>query len=96
MREWDDTIDAAVAAAVGELRRAFVGSQVSIREVIDERGVVAVLITAGEGRLVLAARSVDLLAVEWPWPDGMESTVGVLPHEDVLTVDEVIGGLVAT
>jgi len=95
MRVWDDALDAAVTASMETLHAAFPGTRVSVREVIDDRGVVALLITAGDGRLVVAARTVDLVAVAWPWPDGIESTVGLLPRSAVLTVDEVVAGLVA-
>lgn len=94
MGVWDDSVDAAVAASTEALHAAFPGSRVSIREVIDDRGVVALLVTAGDGRLVVAARSVDLMPVAWPWRDGIETTTGRLPSINVLTVDEVIAGLV--
>ena len=96
MRAGDDEIDAAVAAAVNLLRSVFPRSTVAIREVIDDRGVVALLVTAGEGRLILGARSIDLPPVDWPWPEGIESTVGRLPRSPVLTVQEVLTGLVST
>lgn len=94
MRAWDDSIDAAVAASTERLRAAFPGSRVAVREVIDDRGIVAVLVTASDGQLVLAARAVDLMPVAWPWPGGIEATIGRLRSSDVLTVDEVIAGLV--
>ena len=95
MQVWDATVDAAVDRAIDEVLTEFPGSQVSIRDVLDDRGVVAVLVTAGDGRLVVAARSVDLVPVAWPWPGGVAATFGLLPKADPPTTAEVIAGLVA-
>ena len=52
----------------------------------------SIAVTVGDGRLVVAARAVDLAPVAWPWrlADGV---VGVLPRSDLPTVDEFIAGL---
>lgn len=94
MKVWDARVDTAVGEAIDEVLAEFPGSPVSIREVLDDRGVVAVLVTVGGGRLVIAARSVDLMPVAWPWPDGVASTIGLLPKTDPPTTAEVIAGLV--
>ena len=89
---WNATIDQRVEAAIGEVLEEFPGAQISVRELLDDRGVVAIVVTGGDGRLVIAARTVDLVAVEWPWPftDGV---VGVLPRRPIPTVDEFLAGL---
>jgi hypothetical protein len=82
-----------VEAAIGELLAEFPGAQISVRELLrDDRGVVSIVVTAGDGRLVIAARTVDLVPVEWPWvfTDGV---VGVLPRRPIPTVDEFVAGL---
>ena len=94
MAAWDAPTRGAVQRAVNEVTAACPGTQVSVREVLDDRGVVAVLVTAGDGRLVGAARTVDLVAIEWPWPDGVASTFGLLPVAEYPTVAEVVAGLV--
>ena len=91
---WTASIGAAVSAAELELLGQFPGSQVSIREVQDERGVVAVVVTVGDGRLIVGARSVDLAPIRWPWPDGLVSVVGLWPRQEMPTVAELVAGLV--
>jgi len=89
---WNATLDAAVDAAIAELLAEFPGSQVSVRELQDDRGVVAIAVTVGDGRLITAARTVDLVPVDWPWAlaDGV---VGVLPRREFPTVDEFVAAL---
>lgn len=94
MWAWNEPIDRSVKRAIDELRDIFPSAQVSIREVIDDRGVVSILVAVGDGRLVAAARSVDLVPVAWPWPDGFASVFGLLPPREIPTVSEVIAGLV--
>ena len=91
---WNATVDAAVETAIGEVLAEFPGSQVSIRELQDDRGVVSIAVTAGDGRLITAARTVDLAPIEWPWrlADGV---VGVLPRREFPTVAEFVAGLTA-
>ncbi len=90
---WDAVTDGAVAAAIGELVGEFPDAQVSVRELLDDRGIVAVAVTVGDGRLVVAARAVELMPVVWPFrlADGV---VGVLPARSVPTVDEFLAGLI--
>jgi hypothetical protein len=90
---WNAAVDAAVDAAVGELLAEFPGSQVSMRELSDDRGVVSIAVTVGDGRLITAARTVDLAPVVWPWP--LDRVVGVWPPREFPTVGEFIGSLVA-
>ncbi len=89
---WDAVTDAAVDAAIDELVVEFPDAQVSVRELVDDRGTVAVAITVGDGRLVIAARAVELAPVVWPFrlADGV---VGVLPAQPVPTVAEFLAGL---
>jgi len=91
---WNATIDAAVDGAIGELLTEFPSAQVSIRELQDDRGVVSIAVTVGDGRLITAARTVDLAPVAWPWrvADGV---VGLLPRHEFPTVDEFVAGLTA-
>ena len=96
MGVWDAATRRAVQRAIDEVTVGFTGARVSVREVLDDRGVVAVLVTAGEGRLVAAARTVDLVPVEWPWPDGVASAFGLLPVAEYPTVAEVVAGLAVT
>jgi hypothetical protein len=71
------------------------GAQVSIRELCDDRGVVAIVVCATDGRLVGAARSIDLAPVAWPWPLAA-GTAGVLPRSQCPTVEEFLAGLTST
>lgn len=89
---WNASIDALVQSAIDDVLVEFPGSQVSVRELQDDRGVVSIVVTVGDGRLVVAARAVDLAPVAWPWrlADGV---VGVLPRSHLPTVDEFIAGL---
>ena len=91
---WNAPIDAAVDAAIGEVLAEFPGSQISVREVEDDRGVVSILVAAGDGRLVIAARSVDLAPVRWPFAFA-DGVVGVLPRREIPTVDELTRALTA-
>ena len=89
---WNATVDARVEAAIGEVVAEFPGAQISVRELLDDRGVVAIAVTAGDGRLVIAARTVDLVPVEWPWSFA-DGVVGLLPRRPIPTVDEFLTGL---
>jgi hypothetical protein len=84
----DERVDEAIAEVLGDLP----GGQVSIRELQDDRGVVAIVVCAGDGRLIAAARSVDLAPVAWPWPltDGV---AGLLPRRECPTVSEFVAGI---
>jgi hypothetical protein len=90
---WDAVTDAAVEAAIRELTHEFPDAQVSVRELVDDRGTVAVAVTVGDGRLVIGARVVELAPVAWPFrlADGV---VGVLPAQRVPTVAEFVAGLI--
>ncbi len=90
---WNRSVDASVAAAIDDVLAEFPGAQISVREVQDDRGVVSILVSAGDGRLIIAARTVDLVRVEWPW-DFAAGVVGVLPVHEIPTVDELTRGLV--
>jgi hypothetical protein len=89
---WHRAIDSRVEAAIGEVLVEFPGAQISVRELLDERGVVAIVVTAGDGRLVIAARTVDLVPVAWPWSFA-DGVVGLLPRRPIPTVDEFLAGL---
>src|SRR5829696_9106199 len=91
---WNATVDAAVCAAIAEVLEECPGAQVSVREVQDDRGVVSILVTAGDGRLVVTARTVDLVRVDWPW-EFAAGVVGVLPSHEIPTVTELTRVLVA-
>jgi hypothetical protein len=91
---WNAPVDTAVDAAIAEVLAEFPGSQISVREVQDDRGVVSIVVTAGDGRLVVAARSVDLVPVEWPFAFA-DGVVGVLPRREFPTVDELAQALMA-
>jgi hypothetical protein len=93
-RGWGEAVDRRLAVAVAEVVAARPRQLVRVRPVLDDRGVVAVVVTAGEGRLVTAARSVDLVPVVWPWPDGLASAFGVWPVHEIPTVAELLAGLV--
>jgi hypothetical protein len=93
-RGWGEMVDRRLDIAVAEVMEARPGQLVQVRAVLDDRGVVAVVVTAGDGRLVTAARSVDLVPVGWPWPDGVAKAFGVWPVHEVPTVAELLAGLV--
>jgi len=87
---WGAVVDTEVDQLVGELTGAYPCAQVSVREVLDDRGVVAVLVTAGTGRLVIAVRTVEFVDVDWGLRDGaIRDCVGVLPRHRIPTVVEV-------
>lgn len=89
---WNAEIDALVDKAIGEVLAELPGGQVSIRELTDDRGVVSIVVCAGDGRLIAAARSVDLVEVGWPWPlaDGI---AGLLPRHEFPTVAEFVASI---
>ena len=94
MLMWNVAVDRQVDGAIEDLATSFPGSQITVFEVLDDRGVVAIAVAAGEGRLVVAVRTVDLVEVDWGWADGLVSTVGVLPDRAIPTVEELVAGLV--
>lgn len=73
-----------VAETVAHLGHTFPDELITVHDVFDMRGRVAIWVVAGEGRLVAAAHTIDLAEVEWPWrPDRV---IGALPPGR-LTVD---------
>lgn len=89
---WNVEIDALVDQAIAEVLTDLPGGQVSIRELQDDRGVVSIVVCAGDGRLIAAARSIDLAPVVWPWSlaDGV---VGLMPRHEFPTVDEFVASI---
>ena len=92
---WNREIDAQVDMAIAHVLVEVPGAQVSIRELCDDRGVVAIVVCATDGRLVGAVRSIDLAPVAWPWPLAA-GTAGVLPRSQCPTVEEFLAGLTST
>ena len=90
---WGSVVDAEIDHLVRELSCEYPCSEVSLREVLDDGGVVAVLVTAGTGRLVVAARTVEFVPVEWGLAGRVHDCVGVLPRHQFPTVAEVAAGL---
>lgn len=90
---WGPAVDAEIAVLVEELAGEYPCSELSVHPVVDDRGVVAVLVTAGVGRLVVAARTVELVPVDWGLAGDVSDTVGALPGGRVLTVADVAAGL---
>lgn len=92
----DRTITDAVAAACRELHVLWPCCEIGTCPVLDDRGVVAVFVYArGEGRLVVAGRTVELVALDRGAAPGMSAHgwVGVLPASDTPTVAELRAGL---
>jgi hypothetical protein len=89
-------IDGRVAAAIAELEQAWPCCEIGTCDVFDDRGVVAVLVYArADGRLVVAARAVELVPVDWGLNAGstLDDCVGLLPATVAPTVSEVASGL---
>ena len=82
----DRDVDVAVAAADTELRAAYPGQRITVREVFDERGRVALWAIAGEGRVVVGVRCVEVMPVVWPWATGPAGVLGVWPSTAPVTV----------
>ena len=87
---WGAVVDREVDDLVEELVAGFPWSRVSVREVLGDCGVVAILVTAGAGRLVVAVRALEFTEVDWGLNGGnIADCVGVLPRRECPTVAEV-------
>jgi hypothetical protein len=85
-----------VERARAELAAAWPSCTVETRDVLDDRGVAAILVYArAEGRLIVAARAVELVPVDWQLTGGatVDVCVGLLPASLTPTVGEVSAGL---
>jgi hypothetical protein len=92
----EQNVDDRVADAVTELSTAWPSCEVVTNEVVDERGVVAVLVSArADGRLIVATRAVELAPIDWGLTDesAIDRCLGLLPRSAAPTVAEVTAGL---
>ena len=89
------TMADAVSAARAQLAGLWPSATIESCDVLDDRGVVATLVYArAEGRLIVAARAVEIAPIEWPFGDAsIAACVGVLPRSATPTVGEVCDGL---